>query len=93
MQDAKLIAEQRFRWLRFRTHVPKQFRAITHINVRDTDSGDSRHWHAAHVHFDYVAEDLLNAARLVLANWEQGELAGAVRQLAAVVERVDGGSQ
>jgi len=36
------------------------------------------------------APDLLAAARTVIANWEHGNLAGAVSRLAAIVEKMDG---
>jgi hypothetical protein len=92
MQDAKLIAEQRFRWLRFRTDIPRQFRAITQIDVRHDGSGETKRWLAEHVRFTYATDNLLHAARNVLANWEKGDLAAAVRQLSAAIEAAEGGA-
>jgi hypothetical protein len=92
MQNAKLIAEQRFRWLRFRTDIPRQFRAITQIDVRHDGSGETARWLAEHVRFTYATDTLLHAARNVLANWEKGDLAAAVNQLSAAIEAAEGGA-
>lgn len=93
LQNAKLIAEQRFRWLWFRTDIPRHLRAITQIDVRHEGSFETRRWLADHVRFTLASDTLLHAARNVLANWEKGDLAAAVRQLSAVVDAAEGGAQ
>ena len=40
-----------------------------------------------------TAPELLHAAKLVVARWEHGDLADAVRQLAAAVEIADNGER
>jgi hypothetical protein len=90
MQNAQLIAKQRFRWLRFQTDIPRQFRAITQIDVRHEDSGETRRWLAEHLRFTFATDTLLHAARNVLANWEKGDLAEAVRNLDAAIECAEG---
>jgi hypothetical protein len=40
-----------------------------------------------------AADNLRHAARSVIANWEKGDLAAAVRQLSAAVDAPEGGAQ
>jgi hypothetical protein len=93
LQNAKLIAEQRFRWLWFRTDIPRELRAITQIDVRHEGTGETQRWLARHMRAWYASDTLLRAARNVLANWEKGDLAAAVRQLSAAVDAAEGRAQ
>jgi hypothetical protein len=93
MQNARLIGEQRFRWLRFETDIPRQFRAITQIDVSHEGSAETRRWLARHVQFSFATDKLLYAARNVLENWEGRRLAEAVRQLSAAIDAMEGGAQ
>lgn len=93
MQNARLISEQRFRWLRFETDIPREFRAITQIDVSHEGSGETRRWLARHVQFSFAADKLLDAARNVLENWDRGDLAAAVRQLSSAIDAMHGGAR
>jgi hypothetical protein len=44
------------------------------------------------LHVRLAASDLLSAARLVIARWETGDLAEAVRELSAAVAKAEGGA-
>jgi hypothetical protein len=48
-------------------------------------------WHDDDLRLRLAARDLLEAAELVVARWEQGDLADAVRQLDAVIATAKGG--
>lgn len=91
MANAKLIVSQRFRWLRFKADIPARFRAITQIDVVHDRSGEALRWLAEHVRGYVYSQRLLEAARNVIAKWETGDLAAAVRKLGAVVAEADGG--
>ncbi|OMI09506.1 hypothetical protein BSN85_16395 [Bradyrhizobium brasilense] len=92
MARAHLIADQRFRWLRFYDDVPAWLRAITQIDVCNVLTEQSRTWLAPHVRQAVRTERLLAAARLVVASWETGDLADAVRRLANVIAEAEGGA-
>ena len=61
---------------------------------RDGDGGGKRAT-AAKLAAEYPVENaahaLLAAAQRVIANWEHGDLAAAVRQLAAIIAEAEGG--
>jgi hypothetical protein len=40
----------------------------------------------------FAARDLLDAAELVVARWERGDLAEAVRELSAAIAKAKGGA-
>ena len=48
LQAARLIAQQRFRWLWFRADIPRQLRAITQIDVQHEGGLETRRWLADH---------------------------------------------
>ena len=47
-------------------------------------------WLDEDMHLRLAARDLLDAAREVVARWEHGDLAEAVRQLAAAIAKAEG---
>jgi hypothetical protein len=49
-------------------------------------------WQDEDLHLRFAARELLAAAELVVARWERGDLAGAVRELDAVIARAKGGA-
>jgi hypothetical protein len=49
-------------------------------------------WYSDDLLVRHAAPDLLSAARLVIARWESGDLAEAVRELSAAVAKAEGGT-
>jgi hypothetical protein len=64
--------------------------AINEIVVADEEGQDLGAWRDEDVLLRLAVRDLLDAARSVIARWEQGDLAGAVRELAAAVAKAGG---
>ena len=65
---------------------------VTEIVVTDPDGGEVAGWLDDDVYLRNAARDLLEAAELVVARWEHGDLAEAVHQLSAVIARAKGGT-
>jgi len=66
---------------------------INEIEVCDDEHDELAVWHDDHLRLELAAPDLLDAAELVVARWERGDLAGAVRQLHAAIAKAKGGAQ
>jgi len=64
--------------------------AINEIVVADAEGRELALWRGEDVHLRLPARDLLDAARSAIARWEEGDLAGAVRDLAAAVAKAEG---
>jgi hypothetical protein len=66
---------------------------INEIVVRDEDDSEELAvWFDDDLRLRLAADDLLNAARLVIARWESGDLAEAVRELSAAIAKAEGGA-
>jgi hypothetical protein len=64
---------------------------VNEISVCDEDDSDELVvWYDDDVRLRLASRDLLNAARLVIARWETGDLAEAVRELSAAVVKAGG---
>jgi hypothetical protein len=61
------------------------------VLVYDADGNEVATWYDADMRLRLAARDLLEAAELVVARWERGDLAGAVRQLDAAITKAKGG--
>jgi hypothetical protein len=66
--------------------------APIHEILIDDDEGECAHWQSDDFCLRLAAQDLLEAAELVVSRWEQGDLAAAVRQLAAAIAKAKGGA-
>ena len=65
---------------------------INEIEVCDDEDDSLAVWLDDDLQLRLSARDLLEAAELVVARWEQGDLADAVRGLAAAVAAAKGGA-
>jgi hypothetical protein len=65
---------------------------INEIEVFAEDGSAEAIWYDEDLHVRLAASDLLSAARLVIARWESGDLAEAVRELSAAVAKAEGGA-
>jgi hypothetical protein len=70
----------------------EDYHPIDDIAVLDENGNDAAGWVGPRLRLELAAPALLEAAKLVIARWEQGDLADAVRQLASAVEEAEGGS-
>ena len=65
---------------------------VNEIIVYDADENEVAVWYDDDMRLRLAARDLLDAAELVVARWERGDLAGAVRQLDAAIAKAKGGA-
>jgi hypothetical protein len=65
---------------------------VNEIAIRDPDYNDLAVWRDDDMHLRLAARDLFDAAELVVARWERGDLAEAVCQLAAAIAKAKGGA-
>jgi hypothetical protein len=65
---------------------------INEIAVCDGEYNRLIYWHNDDMRLRLAARDLLRAAEQVLANWERGDLAEAVRELSDAVAKAKGGA-
>jgi len=65
---------------------------VNQIDIWNDQGDDLAVWHDDDQRLRLAASDLLAAAELVVARWERGDLAGAVRQLAAAIAKAKGGA-
>jgi hypothetical protein len=65
---------------------------VNEILVYDADGNEVAVWYDDDMRLRVAARELLDAAELVVARWEQGDLAEAVRELAAAVAKATGGA-
>jgi len=63
---------------------------VNEIVVCDPDGEEAAHWHDDELRLRLAAQDLLDAAELVVARWERGDLAEAVRELSAAIAKAKG---
>jgi hypothetical protein len=65
---------------------------VNGIAIQDADDNELAVWLDRDLHLRLAALDLLEAAELVVARWEQGDLAEAVRQLDAAITKAKEGA-
>lgn len=65
---------------------------INEIEVCDDEHNLLAVWYDDDMRLRLAARDLLDAAELVVVRWERGDLAEAVRELAAAVAKATGGA-
>ena len=63
---------------------------VNEIIIADEAGNELAAWYDEDALLRFAARDLLEAGRGVIASWEQGDLAGAVRALAAAVAKAEG---
>jgi hypothetical protein len=76
--------------LKFESHY--EALPVNGIVIQDADHNERAVWLDDDLRLRLVARDLLEAAELVVARWEQGDLAGAVRQLDDAIAKAKGGA-
>jgi hypothetical protein len=64
---------------------------INEIEINDEHGNELAVWYDDDMRLRLAASDLLAAAELVVARWEQGDLAEAVRRLDAAIVKAKGG--
>ena len=65
---------------------------INEIEIHDDNHNSVAVWFDKDVRLRLAARALLIAAQQVVASWEQGDLAAAVRRLSAVISQAKGGA-
>jgi hypothetical protein len=65
---------------------------VNQIDIWNDQGDDLAVWHADDLRLRLGARDLLEAAELVVARWERGDLAEAVRGLASAIAKAKGGA-
>jgi hypothetical protein len=65
---------------------------VNEIAIQDADHNEVTVWLDEDLRLRLAARDLLEAAELVVARWEQGDLADAVRQLDTAIAKAKGGA-
>lgn len=65
---------------------------VNEILVYDADGNELAVWYDDDMRLRLAAQDLLDAAELVVARWERGDLAKAVRKLSAAIAKAKGGA-
>jgi hypothetical protein len=65
---------------------------VNEIAINDANDHELAVWYDDDMRLRLAASDLLAAAELVVARWEQGDLAGAVRQLDDAIAKAKGGA-
>jgi len=63
---------------------------VIEISIHDADSNRLAVWYDDDMRLRLAARDLLDAAELVVARWERGDLAEAVRELSAAIAKAKG---
>jgi hypothetical protein len=66
---------------------------VNEIEVVDADGDEVAIWMSDDMRLRFAAQDLLDAAQKVVARWKRGDLAEAVRELAAAITTATGGAQ
>lgn len=90
LEKARKIADEEPENLVFMDY--DQVLPINEIGIGDVDCKEFVFWMDDDFRLRLAARDLLDAARQVLKTWEHGDLAGAVRELAAAVAKAEGGA-
>jgi FixJ family two-component response regulator len=65
---------------------------VNEIAIKDANDNELAVWLDDDLRLRLAARDLLEAAELVVARWEQGDLAAAVRQLDDAIAKAKGGA-
>jgi hypothetical protein len=65
---------------------------VNEILVYDADGNELAAWHDDDMRLRLAAQDLLDAAELVVARWSEGDLAEAVQALDAAIANAKGGA-
>ena len=65
---------------------------VNEVEVLDQHGNQLAEWQSDDLRLRLAAQDLLDAAELVVARWSQGDLADAVRQLDAEIAKAKGGA-
>ena len=65
---------------------------INEIEICDNHGNELAVWYDDDMRLRLAAQDLLDAAKLVVERWERGDLAEAVRELAAAIAKAEGGA-
>src|SRR3984893_5797246 len=65
---------------------------VNYITIRDEDCNDLAEWQSDDLRLQLAARALLNAAEKVIASWERGDLAAAVRELDNAIANAKGGA-
>jgi hypothetical protein len=63
---------------------------VIEISIHDADSNRLAVWYDDDMRLRLAARALLDAAELVVARWERGDLAEAVRELSAAIAKAKG---
>jgi hypothetical protein len=65
---------------------------VNEITIHDAGCNKLAVWFDDDMRLRLAARDLLDAAELVVARWERGDLAEAVRGLSAAIAKAKGGA-
>jgi hypothetical protein len=65
---------------------------VNEIIIQDADENELAVWRDEDLRLRLAARDLLDAAELVVARWERGDLAEAVRGLDSAIAKAKGGA-
>jgi len=71
---------------------PRDGMDVTEILVYDADGNEVAVWYDDDMRLRVAARDLLNAGQHVIDRWQTGDLAEAVRELAAAIAKATGGA-
>jgi hypothetical protein len=66
---------------------------VNEIVIKDADGNERAAWRDDDMRLRRAAPELLEAAEAVVACWERGDLAAAVRDLEAAIARAKGGAR
>ena len=66
---------------------------VNEIVIKDADGNERAAWRDDEMRLRRPAPELLEAAQAVVARWERGDLADAVRDLAAAIAKAKGGAK
>jgi hypothetical protein len=91
LELAHRIADEQFDDLEFESYEGCDC-PINEIEVCDEEHNQLVVWHDDDLRLRLAARDLLEAAELVVARWERGDLAEAVRGLDAAIANAKGGA-
>jgi len=89
---ARRLADERFDDLDFEDYDPSSC-PINEIGVCDDQGNELAVWFDDDLRLRLAARDLLEAAEKVVARWERGDLAEAVRELNEAVTRAKGAAR
>jgi hypothetical protein len=91
LELARRFAEEQFDELDFESYAGCDA-PINEIEICDAEGNKLTRWYDDDLRLRLAAHDLLEAAEMVVARWEKGDLAKAVRKLAAAIAKAKGGA-